>query len=167
MQHMQTKLSQSHIKKSNVQKCNAKDPNIELQAIWRSWTARQGGPKQQTAGDSLNKRCWFRKSTSLSANHCISRADKTYMACSVTGKSEARWKHETSMWSKLTYIDRNVCWFESQEIPPFNFKTSGNLMIRSKILMIKGQPGQPEAENWLGESSTGRTYTFRIRQLFW
>ncbi len=33
MQHMQTKLSQSHIKKSNVQKCNAKDPNIELQAI--------------------------------------------------------------------------------------------------------------------------------------
>ena len=117
--------------------------------------------------DSLNKRCWFRKSTSLSANHCISRADKTYMACSVTGKSEARWKHETSMWSKLTYIYRNVCWFELQEIPPFNFKTSGNLMIRSKILMIKGQPGQPEAENWLGESSTGRTYTFRIRQLFW
>jgi hypothetical protein len=33
MPHMQTKLSQSHIKKSNVQKCNAKDPNIELQAI--------------------------------------------------------------------------------------------------------------------------------------
>jgi hypothetical protein len=33
MQHMQTRLSQSHIKKSNVQICNAKDPNIALQAI--------------------------------------------------------------------------------------------------------------------------------------
>jgi hypothetical protein len=81
----------------------------------------------------LNKRCWYRKSTSLSANHCISRADKTYMACSVTGKSEARWKHETSMWSKLTYIDRNVCWFESQEIPPFHFKTSGNNFDDQKL----------------------------------
>ena len=79
-------------------------------------------------------------------------------------KQDESMKHQCD---RNLHIDRNVCWFESQEIPPFHFKTSGNLMIRSKITMIKGQPGQPEAENWLGESSTGRTYTFRIRQLFW
>jgi hypothetical protein len=35
MQHMQRKLCQSHFKKTNVQICNAKDPNIKLQAIQR------------------------------------------------------------------------------------------------------------------------------------
>ena len=48
-------------------------------------------------------------------------------------KTEARWKHETSMWSKLAYIDRNVQWFESQEIPPFRFKTSGNNFDDQKL----------------------------------
>jgi hypothetical protein len=33
MQHMQTKLCKNHFKKSNAEKCNAKDPNIELQAF--------------------------------------------------------------------------------------------------------------------------------------
>ena len=35
MQHMQTKLCQSHFKKRNVQICNANDANIELQVIQR------------------------------------------------------------------------------------------------------------------------------------
>jgi hypothetical protein len=44
---MQTKLSQSHFKKSNVQKCNDKNPNIKLQAIQHCRIARQGRQTQQ------------------------------------------------------------------------------------------------------------------------
>jgi hypothetical protein len=40
------------------------------------------------------------------------------------------------------------------------WESSGN----NKILIIRSQ-GQ--AEDWLGDSSTGRTYTFRIGRLFW
>jgi hypothetical protein len=74
---------------------------------------RQGGPKQRTAGDSSNKHFWFRKSASLFANHCISRADRTFMKYSATKwtrlnqvtswKPEAKQKHETSMWLRKTW----------------------------------------------------------------
>jgi hypothetical protein len=76
-------------------------------------------------------------------------------------KQDESMKHQCDR--NLHISTENVWWFESQEIPLFQLKTSGN----DKILMIRsqGQPGQ--AENWLGESRTGRTYTFQIGQLFW
>jgi hypothetical protein len=55
------------------------------------------------------------------AIHFIGRADKTFMEClvqcqatkwtllnQVTGKSEAKQKHESSMRLKLTYVNQNV-----------------------------------------------------------